>query len=85
LRNQHLWQAGSYHPKFSSHFYLQENLPNLSEKELSNGHPVKSDVGAKDPTIPDEQGLDPKVYPQLRKTGTVPVPLVYIHSALICA
>jgi hypothetical protein len=49
---------------------LQENLPNLSEKELSNGHPVKSDVGAKDPTIPDEQGLDPKVYPQLRKTGT---------------
>jgi len=64
---------------------LQENLPNLSEKELSNGHPVKSDVGAKDPTIPDEQGLDPKVYPQLRKTGTVPVPLVYIHSALICA
>jgi hypothetical protein len=56
---------------------LQENLPNLSEKELSNGHPVKSDVGAKDPTVPDEQGLDPKVYPQLRKTGTASFSFIF--------
>jgi hypothetical protein len=51
-----------------THFTCKENLPNV-QKESANGHPVKREGGEKDPAVPDQQGLDPKAYPQLRKTG----------------